>query len=66
VGEAAPPANPDVALSLQALGYDVGNLDGAVRAFNRHFMALDDSPVLSPEALGVLDCLVRKARAPEE
>lgn len=53
----------DVALSLQALGYDVGNFDAAVRAFNRHFMALEDSAQLSPEAIGVLDCLVQKARA---
>ena len=53
----------DVPLSLQALGYDVANLDAAVRAFNRHFMAIEDSAVLSPEALGALDCLARKARS---
>lgn len=54
----------NVPLSLQALGYDVGNLDGAIRAFNRHFMAIEDSAQLGPEAIGVLDCLVQQARQP--
>jgi N-acetylmuramoyl-L-alanine amidase len=56
------PIAVDVALSLQALGYDVANADAAVRAFNRHFMAIEDDAQLSPQALAVLDCLVRKAR----
>jgi N-acetylmuramoyl-L-alanine amidase len=54
----------NVPLSLQALGYDVSNLEGAIRAFNRHFMALEDSAQLTPEAIGVLDCLVQQARQP--
>lgn len=56
----------NVPLSLQALGYDVANLDAAVRAFNRHFMAIEDSAQLSSEALGVLDCLVQRSRSPAE
>lgn len=56
------PAVPvDVPLSLQALGYDVANADAAARAFNRHFMGIEDSPQLSPEAVGVLDCLVMRS-----
>lgn len=54
----------NVPLSLQALGYDVADIDGAVRAFNRHFMGIEDSPTLTPEASGVLDCLVQQARRP--
>jgi N-acetylmuramoyl-L-alanine amidase len=56
-------APADAALALQALGYDASNLDAAVQAFNRRFMAIEDSPRLSPEALAMLDCLVRKARS---
>jgi N-acetylmuramoyl-L-alanine amidase len=56
----------DVPTSLQALGYDVSNVDGAVRAFNRHFLGREDAGEVTPEALGVLDCLVRKAREPQE
>jgi N-acetylmuramoyl-L-alanine amidase len=59
----APPGPVDVPLALQALGYDVANLDAAVRAFNRHFMALEDSAQVSPEGAAMLDCLVRAARA---
>lgn len=56
----------DVLLSLQALGYDVANLEAAIRAFNRHFMAIEDSAELSSEALGALACLVQRARGPSE
>ena len=60
-----PPQSLDVPLALQALGYDVADVEAAVRAFNRHFMGLEDSSALTTQAVGVLDCLVRKARAPE-
>jgi N-acetylmuramoyl-L-alanine amidase len=53
----------DAAL-LAVVGYDVTNLDAAVRAFNRHFMALEDEPVLSPEGRAILACLVRATRGP--
>ncbi len=51
----------DVPLSLQALGYDVANLDAAIGAFNRHFMGIEDSAQLSPDGLGMLHCLVMRA-----
>jgi len=57
------PFGGDGVLALQALGYDVANPDAAARAFNRHFMAIEDDATLSPQALATLDCLVRKARA---
>lgn len=56
----------DVPLSLQSLGYDVSDPEAATRAFNRHFMGVEDSAQLTPEAAGVLDCLVREARSPAE
>ena len=42
---------------LALIGYDTSNLDAAVRAFNRHFMALEDEPTLSAEGHAVLECL---------
>jgi N-acetylmuramoyl-L-alanine amidase len=53
----------DVATELQALGYDVSDLDAAIRAFNRHYLALDDVPILSTEGEALLACLVEKDRA---
>jgi len=58
----APPELFDVATSLQAFGYDVSDLDAAVRAFNRHFLQLEDSAQMTPEGEAMLACLVRKAR----
>jgi hypothetical protein len=49
---------------LALVGYDVTNLDAAISAFNRHFMALEDEPALSPEGRAVLECLVRSTKAP--
>jgi len=53
-GEAS---SDDVMLAL--FGYDVAQPEAAIRAFNRHFMALEDDPLLSPEGRAVLACLVR-------
>lgn len=53
---------PDTLLAL--VGYDVSNLDAAIRAFNRHFMALEDEPALSPEGRAVLECLAAATKAP--
>lgn len=52
--------------ALALLGYDATRLDAAVRAFNRHFMALEDEPVLSPEGRAMLACLVRTPRTPPD
>jgi len=62
----APAAQPfDDATELQALGYDVSDLDAAIRAFNRHYLQLEDVPILSPGAEAMLACLVQKSRQPE-
>lgn len=53
---------PDTLLAL--VGYDVSNLDAAIRAFNRHFMALEDEPALSPQGRAVLECLAASTKAP--
>ena len=45
---------------LLLVGYDTTNLDAAIRAFNRHFMALEDEPALSPEGHAVLECLAAR------
>jgi N-acetylmuramoyl-L-alanine amidase len=60
---AAAPAATDAEL-LALFGYDVTSLEAAIGAFNRHFMALEDEPVLSPEGRAVLACLVRATREP--
>jgi N-acetylmuramoyl-L-alanine amidase len=49
---------------LALFGYDASDLDAAIRAFNRHFMALEDDALLSPEGRAVLECLVRATKAP--
>jgi N-acetylmuramoyl-L-alanine amidase len=49
---------------LALFGYDVANPDAAVRAFNRHFMALEDEPTLSVAGRAMLECLVRERTKP--
>jgi N-acetylmuramoyl-L-alanine amidase len=49
---------------LAVVGYDTTNLEAAIGAFNRHFMALEDEPVLSPEGRAVLECLADLRKAP--
>jgi N-acetylmuramoyl-L-alanine amidase len=53
----------DAAL-LSVVGYDVSDLDAAIRAFNRHFMALEDEPRLSFAGRAMLECLVRARTLP--
>ena len=61
----APAPQPfDDATGLQALGYDVSDLEAAVRAFNRHYLQLEEVPLLSPEGEAMLACLVEKSRLP--
>jgi hypothetical protein len=49
---------------LALVGYDVTNLDAAIRAFNRHFMALEDDGSLSPEGRRMLGCIADAVRTP--
>lgn len=56
-----PPAGFDAILALQAFGYDVSDPIAAARAFNLHFMGVDDDPNLGPAAQAMLSCLAEKA-----
>jgi len=54
-----PPAGASDALMLNALGYDVWNVEGAVQAFKRHYAPGSGGGVrLSEEERGMLWCLV--------
>ena len=55
------PASFDVALGLQTLGYDVSDVEAAIMAFKRHFLADDSSPVIDETGRAVLQCLIRQA-----
>jgi N-acetylmuramoyl-L-alanine amidase len=50
----------DAAVALQALGYDVADVDAAIVAFKLHFIQDDVSPQLTDRDLRVLDCLVKR------
>lgn len=56
------PAPPglDSAILLAALGYDVSNLEAAIAAFRRHFLADDASREMTEEDRARLQCLVLK------
>jgi N-acetylmuramoyl-L-alanine amidase len=49
---------------LALFGYDVADPEAATRAFNRHFMALEDEPRLSAQGRAVLECLVAATKEP--
>ena len=60
-----PPPGFDATLALQALGYDVSDVPAAIRAFGLHYLATDEEAApLSPQAQGLLACLVEEARQP--
>ncbi|HET7160991.1 MAG TPA: N-acetylmuramoyl-L-alanine amidase [Burkholderiales bacterium] len=63
-----PPAPPylDTAVLLQALGYNVWNLDAAVGAFKRHFVPEDPSLEMTEKDRSVLYCLVLQKQGPGE
>ncbi|HSF48613.1 MAG TPA: N-acetylmuramoyl-L-alanine amidase [Burkholderiales bacterium] len=48
---------------LQALGYDVTNLEATIVAFKRHFVQHDLSPELTDDDRGVMLCLLDRKRA---
>lgn len=49
----------DATLALQAVGYDVRDLDAAIAAFKRHFVPDDTAPLLTESDLGRLHCLAQ-------
>ena len=54
---AQPPAGFDATAALRALGYDSGNAEAAIRAFNLHFLPDDASAALSERGRVLLYCL---------
>jgi N-acetylmuramoyl-L-alanine amidase len=57
--DSLPPSfNPQEALRI--IGYDIKNMDGAIRAFKLHFIQTDITPVLTEEDKKVLFNLYRK------
>lgn len=56
---AEPPPGFDVALGLQALGYDTSVPAAARAAFRRHFVAADADAEFSPGERALLHCLLR-------
>ncbi|WP_439695497.1 N-acetylmuramoyl-L-alanine amidase [Mucilaginibacter sp. AW1-7] len=55
-----PPDNFDYATALRLIGYDTSNLSAAITAFKRHFVQVEDSPVMSQLDLNVLYNVYRK------
>lgn len=55
-----PPAGFDVAAALRSLGYDIGNLNAAQRAFKLHFLPDEPGAELGDNARSVLYCLYQK------
>ncbi|OGA19946.1 MAG: hypothetical protein A3I01_02710 [Betaproteobacteria bacterium RIFCSPLOWO2_02_FULL_65_24] len=51
----------DATAALRALGYDSGNPEAAIRAFNLHFLPDELSSALTERSRGLLYCLYRKA-----
>jgi N-acetylmuramoyl-L-alanine amidase len=60
----ATPIGMDTAVLLQALGYNVWNLDAAVGAFKRHFVPEDASPLMTERDRSLLYCLVLQKQVP--
>jgi N-acetylmuramoyl-L-alanine amidase len=57
-----PPTPIDTTAALQALGYDVSDVEAAIRAFKRHFAQEASSSVLTDRDRALLSCLlVQKA-----
>jgi N-acetylmuramoyl-L-alanine amidase len=48
------PDNFDAATALKLIGYDTSNLNAAIVAFKRHFIQIDETPVLTQLDLNVL------------
>jgi N-acetylmuramoyl-L-alanine amidase len=55
-----PPDNFDYATALKLIGYDTSNLPAAITAFKRHFVQVEDTPVMGQLDLNVLYNVYRK------
>lgn len=48
------PENLDVKIALKVIGYNVQNLEGAIKAFKNHYIHKDTSPVMSDSDKAIL------------
>lgn len=58
-----PPVPLEIPLALQALGYDISDIDAAVRAFRLHFVQAESPPALTDEDRALLYCLLQRKAA---
>jgi N-acetylmuramoyl-L-alanine amidase len=54
------PDDFDSTIALRLMGYDTSNLPAAIQAFKRHFVQIEDTPVLTPCDLDVLFNVYKK------
>ena len=57
----ASPADLDPVIALQAMGYEISNMDAAIAAFKRHYVQNDSPPGLTEQERGLLYCLLTQA-----
>jgi len=57
----APPVPFDDSVELQALGYDVSDIEAAIGAFKLHFLPDESSRVMSDQDRALLHCLIQEA-----
>ncbi len=57
---AEPPAPFDDTVALQALGYDVSDVQAAIGAFKLHFLPDESSLVMSDQDRALLHCLIQE------
>jgi len=55
-----PPVDFNPKLALRIIGYDVSNLDAAIKGFKRHFVQTDDTGNLSEQDLKILYAIFKK------
>jgi len=54
------PKDFDPKIALRVIGYDVSDLNAAIRAFKTHYIQEDDSPALSADQLAILYNIMQK------
>ncbi|MBP3942952.1 N-acetylmuramoyl-L-alanine amidase [Sphingobacteriaceae bacterium WQ 2009] len=55
-----PPADFNAAMALRVIGYDISNLEAAVKGFKRHFIQTNDRGTFSSEELKIVYAIFKK------
>jgi len=55
-----PPADFTPTLALRIIGYDIKNLDAAIKAFKTHYIQTNNSTTWTPEELKILYAIYKK------